>query len=163
MLSCKIQLLPYGCAALGNPPSFLWEPRSGGQEKQGAGSYGGDAAQRYKKRPLSAEQIKAVFSYAAKSAKQATNPNPSPMGNKFGFARFGGGEGSRTPVRKPFHGSFSGRRRSSGFPSRRAHRQTQRIGSFMMRGTLKALRTHGRHSSTPRSGSWPFRTGRQPN
>ena len=69
----------------------------------------------------------------------------------------------RTPVRKPFHGSFSGRRRSSGFPSRRAHRQTLRVGSFMMRGTLKALRTHGRHSSTPHSGSWPFRMGRQPN
>ena len=34
----------------------------------------------------------------------------------FGFWLFGGGGGSRTPVRKHFHGNFSGRRQSFVFP-----------------------------------------------
>ena len=58
---------------------------------------------------------------------------------------FGGGEGSRTPVRKYIHRSFSGRRRLFGFPRPRVSRHTHGFGSFMMHGTLKALRTHVRH------------------
>ena len=58
---------------------------------------------------------------------------------------FGGGEGSRTPVRKHIHRNFSGRRRILGFPQLQVIRRTLSLGSFMMRGTLKALRTHGRH------------------
>ena len=58
---------------------------------------------------------------------------------------FGGGEGNRTPVRKPVHRSFSERRRSFAFPRADGGRQSSALGSFMMHGTGKAYRTHGRH------------------
>ena len=54
--------------------------------------------------------------------------------SKFATCDFGGGEGSRTPVRKQFHGIFSGRRRlflravSSLFPLRQASRHACRSG-----------------------------------
>ena len=37
---------------------------------------------------------------------QTKNPKPSPIGNSFGLFAFGGGEGSRTPVRKTFLPTF---------------------------------------------------------
>ena len=74
--------------------------------------------------------------------------------------RRGGGEGSRTPVRKRFNGNFSGRRRSFTFPCPGVGRQTTGLGSFIVHGALKALRTHGHHSTTPHPGSWSFRAGR---
>ena len=43
----------------------------------------------------------------------------------------GGGEGNRTPVRKPVHGVFSERSRSSGFPAAYADRQAYTAGSFI--------------------------------
>ena len=73
---------------------------------------------------------------------------------------FGGGGGSRTPVRKRFLGNLSGRRRSFTFPCPVAGRQAKGLGSFMIHGALKALRTHGHHSTTPHPGSWSFRAGR---
>ena len=73
---------------------------------------------------------------------------------------FGGGGGSRTPVRKRFSKNFSGRRRSFTFPHPGVGRQTTGLGSFMIHGALKALRTHGHHSTTPHPGSWSFRAGR---
>ena len=73
---------------------------------------------------------------------------------------FGGGGGSRTPVRKRFLGNFSGRRRSFTFPYPGVGRQTTGLGSFIVHGALKALRTHGHHSTTPHPGSWSFRAGR---
>ena len=82
------------------------------------------------------------------------------MGNKFGLCCFGGGGGSRTPVRKRFLGNFSGRRRSFTFPCPGVGRQTTGLGSFIVHGALKALRTHGHHSTTPHPGSWSFRAGR---
>ena len=82
------------------------------------------------------------------------------MGAGFGFATCGGGGGSRTPVRKRFNGNFSGRRRSFTFPHPDVGRQTSGLGSFIVHGALKALRTHVHHSTTPRSGSWSFQTGR---
>ena len=91
---------------------------------------------------------------------KTTNPNPSPTGNKFGLCCFGGGGGSRTPVRKRFLGNLSGRRRSFTFPCPVAGRQAKGLGSFMIHGALKALRTHGHHSTTPHPGSWSFRAGR---
>ena len=91
---------------------------------------------------------------------KTTNPNPSPMGYKFGLCCFGGGGGSRTPVRKRFLGNFSGRRRSFTFPHPGVGRQTTRLGSFIVHGALKALRTHVHHSTTPHPGSWSFRAGR---
>ena len=57
----------------------------------------------------------------------------------------GGGEGNRTPVRKPIHKSFSERRRLFTFPWADGSRQSSTLGSFMMHGTGKAYRTHGRH------------------
>ena len=68
--------------------------------------------------------------------------------------RRGGDGGNRTPVRKRFLRNFSGRRRLFAFPRPCASRHARGLGSFMMHGTLKALRTHGPHSSTPLSGPW---------
>ena len=59
----------------------------------------------------------------------------------------GGGGGSRTPVRKRFLGNLSGRRRSFTFPYPGVGRQTTGLGSFIVHGALKALRTHGPHSN----------------
>ena len=73
---------------------------------------------------------------------------------------FGGGEGSRTPVRKHFLGTFSGRRHLFGFPRPPVKCHTDRVGSFIMHGTRKALRTHVHHSSTPTSGPWYSRCRR---
>lgn len=73
---------------------------------------------------------------------------------------FGGGGGSRTPVRKRFNGNFSGRRRFFTFPRSGVSRHTQELGSFMIHGALKALRTHVHHFVTPCPGSWSFRGGR---
>ena len=61
------------------------------------------------------------------------------------IVKFGGGEGSRTPVRKPIHKSFSERRRLFTFPWADGSRQSSALSSFMMHGTGKAYRTHGRH------------------
>ena len=66
-----------------------------------------------------------------------------------GVFSFGGDGGNRTPVRKRFLRNFSGRRRLFAFPRPCASRHARGLGSFMMHGTLKALRTHGPHSSTP--------------
>ena len=72
-----------------------------------------------------------------------------------------GGDGeNRTPVRKRFLRNFSGRRRLFAFPRPRASRHARGSGSFMMHGTLKALRTHGPHSSTPQTGPWDSRKRR---
>lgn len=79
---------------------------------------------------------------------------------RFAWLPVGGGGGSRTPVRKRFLGNFSGRRRSFTFPYPGVGRQTTGLGSFIVHGALKALRTHGHHSTTPHPGSWSFRAGR---
>ncbi len=73
---------------------------------------------------------------------------------------FGGGGGSRTPVRKHFLGNLSGRRRLFTFPYPGVSRHTRGLGSFIVHGMLKALHTHGHHFVTPRPGSWSFRAGR---
>lgn len=62
-----------------------------------------------------------------------------------GVIHFGGGGGSRTPVRKRFLGNLSGRRRSFTFPYPGVGRQTTGLGSFIVHGALKALRTHVHH------------------
>ena len=59
---------------------------------------------------------------------------------------FGGGEGSRTPVRKQIHGNFSERRRSITFPHPSVGRHTQGIGRVIMRGTVNSFHTHVHHS-----------------
>ena len=77
-----------------------------------------------------------------------------------GYFIFVGDGGNRTPVRKRFLRNFSGRRRLFAFPCPCASRHARGLGSFMMHGTLKALRTHGPHSSTPLSGPWASRKRR---
>ena len=56
----------------------------------------------------------------------------------------GGGGGNRTPVRKCFLRNLSGRRESFNFPYPGVDAHTQRLGSFIVHGALKALRTHVR-------------------
>lgn len=64
---------------------------------------------------------------------------------------FGGGGGSRTPVRKLFHGNFSGRRRllrrscSSCSPLPRQAVTPEGQVSFIMHGRRKALPAHVHH------------------
>ena len=77
-----------------------------------------------------------------------------------GVSLFGGDGGNRTPVRKRFLRNFSGRRRLFAFPRPCASRHARGLGSFMMHGTLKALRTHVHHLSTPHPGPWSSRVGR---
>ena len=81
---------------------------------------------------------------------------------KFGRIFFGGAEGSRTPVRKQFHRTFYGCRRSFTFPSSSVGRHTQEVSRVMMRGTVNSFRTHGRHSFHAPDGSWPFRLQGRP-
>ena len=89
------------------------------------------------------------------------NPNPSPIEKMwFGLSCFGGGGGNRTPVRKRLNRNFSGRRRLFAFPCPGASRHAQGLGSFMIHGALKALRTHGHHLSTPPPGPWSSRARR---
>ena len=52
----------------------------------------------------------------------------------------GGGEGSRTPVRKPVHMVFSERSRWLEFPGTVAHRQTAMSGSFFGHDLFKSKR-----------------------
>ena len=57
----------------------------------------------------------------------------------------GGGEGSRTPVRKHVHRNLSERRRSVTFPRSAAGRQTAEFGRVMIHGTVNSFRTHVHH------------------
>ena len=59
----------------------------------------------------------------------------------------GGAEGNRTPVRKQLGRNFSGRSLLFTFPLTVGNKHSTVISSFMMHGTLKALRTHGLHSN----------------
>ena len=59
-----------------------------------------------------------------------------PLGNAELFSNSkglqdGGGEGNRTPVRKPIHETFSGRIRLFKFPFRVGKRHSARSGSFI--------------------------------
>ena len=57
----------------------------------------------------------------------------------------GGAEGNRTPVRKQLGKNFSGRSLLFTFPQPGGNKHPTGLGSFIMRGALKALRTHGLH------------------
>ena len=63
----------------------------------------------------------------------------------------GGAEGNRTPVRKQLGKNFSGRSSLFTFPYSDGNEHPAELGSFMMHGTLKALRTHGLHSDHTRA------------
>ena len=94
------------------------------------------------------------------------NENRPPHKAEFGFALNGGGGESRTPVRKPFHGNFSGRRRllrESCSPCSRHPGQAvtpRGLVSFMIHGRRKALPAHVHHETTPVPGPWSSRVRR---
>ena len=76
---------------------------------------------------------------------------------------FGGGEGSRTPVRKQFHGTFSGRRRlfraalpPCSPPARQAVTPRGQV-RVIMRGRVNSFPPHGRHINDALAGLWPSR------
>ena len=73
------------------------------------------------------------------------------------FSFFGGGEGSRTPVRKRFNRTFSGRSQVSTFPPRKDTGQTLRFSRVMMRGRGNSYPPHGRHLNDAFPGRWPLR------
>ena len=80
------------------------------------------------------------------------NTNTTIKGHPFGVAfYYGGDEGNRTPVRKQFGRTFSGRSLLFTFPYLAENKHPTRLSSFIMRGTLKALRTHGLHSDHTRA------------
>ena len=79
---------------------------------------------------------------------------------EFDASSFGGAEGSRTPVRKQIHRTFSGCRRSFTFPSPCVERHTHGVSRVMMHGRGNSYPPHGRHSFHARTSSWPFRPGR---
>ena len=62
-------------------------------------------------------------------------------------SKTGGAEGNRTPVRKQLGGNFSGRSLLFTFPYPDGNKHPAGLGSFIMHGTRKALRTHGLHSN----------------
>ena len=64
---------------------------------------------------------------------------------------FGGAEGNRTPVRKQLGRNFSGRSFLFTFPQPDGNKHPAGFSSFIMRGALKALRTHGLHSDHTRA------------
>lgn len=70
---------------------------------------------------------------------------------------FGGAEGSRTPVRKHFDRTFSGRSQVSAFPPCAGTWQTAQFSRVMMRGRGNSYPPHGRHLNDAFPGRWPLR------
>ena len=81
---------------------------------------------------------------------------PQPQGMRASFL-IGGAEGSRTPVRKHFDRTFSGRSQVSAFPPRKDTGQTLRFSRVMMRGRGNSYPPHGRHLNDAFPGRWPLR------
>ncbi len=81
---------------------------------------------------------------------------------QFGFDVFGGGEESRTPVRKPIHTAFSGWSRSFTFPCPTAERQADGFSSSCYNGKAGALLAVVHHEVTPEPGPWSSPVRRQP-
>ena len=90
------------------------------------------------------------------------NPNAFPMGNKFGFFICGGAEGSRTPVRKHFDRTFSGRRTVSAFPPCTGTGQTEQFSRVMMHGRGNSYPPHVRRINDAFPGLRPSRFRRLP-
>ena len=86
-----------------------------------------------------------ILGYRRKKYSQINEKRP-PLDFYQMVAWNGGDEGNRTPVRKQFGRTFSGRSLLFTFPYPAGNKHSARLGSFIMRGTLKALRTHGLHS-----------------
>ena len=74
----------------------------------------------------------------------------------------GGAEGSRTPVRKHFDRTFSGRRTVSAFPPWAGTGQTAQFSRVMMHGRGNSYPPHVRHINDAFPGLWPLRFRRLP-
>ena len=74
----------------------------------------------------------------------------------------GGAEGSRTPVRKHFNRTFSGRRTVSAFPPWAGTGQTAQFSRVMMHGRGNSYPPHVRHINDAFPGLWPLRFRRLP-
>ena len=75
---------------------------------------------------------------------------------------YGGAEGSRTPVRKHFDRTFSGRRTVSAFPPCTGTGQTAQFSRVMMHGRGNSYPPHVRHINDALPGLWPLRFRRLP-
>lgn len=80
----------------------------------------------------------------------------------FAWLPFGGGEESRTPVRKPIHTAFSGWSRLFTFPYPPAKRQAGGFSSSRYTGGVGALPADVHHEMTPDPGPWSSLVRRQP-
>ena len=80
----------------------------------------------------------------------------------FAWLPFGGGEESRTPVRKPIHTAFSGCSRLFTFPYPTAKRQADGLGSSQYSRQAGALLPAVHHEVTPEPGPWSSPVRRQP-
>ena len=86
----------------------------------------------------------------------------SPRNVGFGYTSNGGAEGSRTPVRKHFDRTFSGRRTVSAFPPWAGTGQTAQFSRVMMHGRGNSYPPHVRHINDAFPGLWPLRFRRLP-
>ena len=68
----------------------------------------------------------------------------------------GGAEGSRTPVRKHFDRTFSGRSQVSAFPPCKDTGQTLQFSRVMMHGRGNSYPPHGRHLNDAFPSRWPL-------
>ena len=80
----------------------------------------------------------------------------------FGFLTCGGAEGSRTPVRKHFDRTFSGRSPVSTFPLRADTGQTAQFSRVIVHGRGNSYPPHVRHINDAFPGLWPLRFRRLP-
>ena len=89
-------------------------------------------------------KLDSLFVRHHKSTSMAKPPRKTKV---FGLCPSGGAEGNRTPVRKQLGRNFSGCSLLFTFPHPGGNKHPTGISSFIMRGALKALRTHGLHSN----------------
>ena len=90
-------------------------------------------------------------------------PNSVPIKNRvFGLYFNGGAEGSRTPVRKHFDRTFSGRSPVSTFPPCVDTGQTTQFSRVIMHGRGNSYPPHVRHINDAFPGLWPLRFRRLP-
>ena len=86
----------------------------------------------------------------------------SPRNVGFGYTSNGGAEGSRTPVRKHFDRTFSGRRTVSAFPPWAGTGQTAQFSRVMMHGRGNSYPPHVRRINDAFPGLRPLRFRRLP-